>query len=128
MLTTRASLVIGVFEDLPRAEGAIRELQEAGFLDSQMGLVMRPEASRPLDTTKSAEPHAGQGAAAGLVAGGLLGGLLAAGTVMLPGIGPVLAAGVLATTVVGATAGAAAGGLVGALIGMGIPEEEIPYY
>jgi hypothetical protein len=89
---------------------------------------MRPETARPLDTSKGEEPHAGQGAAAGLIAGGFLGGLLAATTGLVPGIGPVFAAGLLATTFFGATAGAAAGGLVGALVGMGIPEEEIPYY
>ncbi len=128
MLTTRRSTAVGVFQERSQAECALRELQREGFLENQMGLIMRHEPSRLEDTTKSEEPHAGQGAAAGLVAGGFLGGVLAVATGLIPGVGPVLAAGLLTTALVGVTAGAAAGGLVGALIGLGIPEEEIPSY
>ena len=54
------------------------------------------------------------------------------GALAIPGIGPVLAGGALATAfglgggtaVAGAGIGAAAGGLVGALVGMGIPEAD----
>jgi hypothetical protein len=47
---------------------------------------------------------------------------------VIPGIGPVIAAGPLATTLLGIGVGAAAGGLIGALIDLGIPEEEAQYY
>jgi stress response protein YsnF len=46
----------------------------------------------------------------------------------VPGIGPVLAAGPLATALVGAGVGAAAGGMIGALTDLGIPEEHAHYY
>jgi hypothetical protein len=46
----------------------------------------------------------------------------------VPGIGPVLAGGILAATLGGAAVGAAAGGLLGALTAMGVPEEEARYY
>src|SRR5829696_9437168 len=60
---------------------------------------------------------------------GVLMGLLAGvGALVIPGIGPIVAGGALASTLAGAGIGAAAGGLVGALIGMGIPEEEARYY
>src|SRR5262249_39837932 len=78
-------------------------------------------------------------AATGVVGGGLLGGvvgwLVGIGALAIPGIGPVVAGGALATAfgiaggtaVAGAGIGAAAGGILGALIGMGIPEEEARY-
>ena len=52
------------------------------------------------------------------------------GALVIPGIGPVLAGGALATAfgLAGAGIGAAAGGIGGALVGMGIPEEEARYF
>ena len=75
---------------------------------------------------------AGEGAAAGAVGGGVVGGVLGllagVGALAIPGIGPIIAGGALASTLAGAGIGAAAGGLIGALIGMGIPEEDARYY
>jgi hypothetical protein len=62
------------------------------------------------------------------VLGGVGGLLVGLGVLAIPGIGPVLAAGPLATTLLGAGVGAAAGGLIGSLIDLGIPEEEAKYY
>jgi len=50
---------------------------------------------------------------------GLLAGL---GVMAIPGLGPVVAAGWLASVLLGAGAGAATGGIIGALTGAGIPE------
>jgi uncharacterized protein (TIGR02271 family) len=59
----------------------------------------------------------------------VLGGLLGAGAALLiPGIGPVVAGGILAATFGGAAIGAVAGGLIGALTAMDIPEDEARYY
>jgi uncharacterized protein (TIGR02271 family) len=60
--------------------------------------------------------------------GGVLGLLAGVGALAIPGIGPIIAGGALASTLAGAGIGAAAGGLVGALVGMGVPEEEARYY
>ncbi len=68
------------------------------------------------------------GAGIGAVLGGLGGLLLGLGTLAIPGIGPVLAAGPLAGTLVGAGAGAVTGGIIGALVGLGIPEEQAHAY
>ena len=78
--------------------------------------------------------NVGGGLATGAVVGGILG---AAAALLIPGVGPVLAGGILApllgagataagVAAAGALAGAAAGGLVGAFSGLGIPEEEAP--
>jgi hypothetical protein len=57
--------------------------------------------------------------------GGLLVGL---GALAIPGVGPLIAAGPIATTLLGAGVGAAAGGLLGALVDVGVPEDEANYY
>ena len=57
--------------------------------------------------------------------GGLLAGL---GLLAIPGLGPVVAVGWLASLAVGAAAGAAAGGLVGALVSAGTPDDHAHVY
>jgi len=76
------------------------------------------------------------GVAKGAATGGVLGagaGLLTGlGLLAIPGIGPVVAAGWLGATVIGAATGAVAGGAVGGLVGAlteaGVPEEEAHVY
>jgi hypothetical protein len=69
------------------------------------------------------------GAATGAVSGGVVGGLLgAAAALLLPGLGPALAGGILAVTLGSVALGAVAGSFVGALTGFGIPEEDALYY
>src|SRR6266567_7132827 len=73
--------------------------------------------------------EAAPGAAVGAVSGGIIGGVIgAAAALLIPGIGPAIAGGILVTVLGGAAIGAAAGGIVGALVGMGVPEEEAHYY
>jgi len=79
---------------------------------------------------------AGSGIAKGAATGGVLGagaGLLTGlGLLTIPGIGPVVAAGWLGATVIGAATGAAAGGAIGGLVGAlteaGVPEEDAHIY
>jgi uncharacterized protein (TIGR02271 family) len=75
---------------------------------------------------------AAEGAGIGGAVGGTLGAVLAAATaagtsLVLPGLGLVIA-GPLAAAAAGAGAGAATGGLLGALVGWGIPEERVKHY
>ena len=83
------------------------------------------------DTTEAAE-GAGAGATAGTILGGLTGLLVGLGALVIPGVGPVIAAGTIATALgsaaLGAGIGAASGGLLGALVGAGIPEEDANVY
>jgi hypothetical protein len=62
-----------------------------------------------------------EGAAEGAVTGGVIGGgvglVAGLGMLAVPGIGPIVAAGWLASTAAGAAAGAATGGLVGGIVG-----------
>jgi hypothetical protein len=68
------------------------------------------------------------GAGIGAALGGIAGLVVGLGVLAIPGIGPIVAAGPLATTLAGAGIGAAAGGIIGALTDVGIPEEEAGYY
>jgi uncharacterized protein (TIGR02271 family) len=64
--------------------------------------------------------------------GGTVGLLAGLGVILIPGIGPILAAGPLVATLtgagVGAAAGAAVGSLVGALTRIGVPEQDAHFY
>jgi hypothetical protein len=125
------STVVGVFEKRADAERAIDELHRIGFRDDQIGFIWRGEDRTHTTTSHedTAGDHAASGAVGGMVAGAGIGGLIAAAAALaIPGFGPVVAGGILATILGGAAAGAAAGGILGALVGMGVPEEEARYY
>ena len=84
----------------------------------------------PADPTPAAETDGAT--ASGAVTGGALGavaGFLAAiSAITIPGIGPVVGAGILVSTLVGAGIGATTGGLIGALVAEGVPEDEARGY
>jgi hypothetical protein len=68
------------------------------------------------------------GAGIGGAMGGVAGSLAGLGLLAILGLGPVVAAGWLAATAVGAAAGAAAGGLVGALVGARVSDTDAHVY
>ncbi len=140
---TQRSTLIGVFDTHESAHNAVEALHRAGFTNHQITMVMHHRNQEKtqitdLDAAKAAqvtgESKELKGLAVGVVAGGLLGGALAAVVVLIPGIGPVLAAGgllsatLLASVGSGVVGGAVGGGLVGALVGLEFPEEEARQY
>jgi hypothetical protein len=123
--------VVGLFYERGQAERAIRELKDSGFEESQIGVLMqdRERQQELADTTgTNVSGAATAGAIGGGVTGGVLGLLAGVGALAIPGIGPIVAGGALASTLAGAGIGAAAGGLLGALVGMGVPEEDARYF
>jgi tetrahydromethanopterin S-methyltransferase subunit C len=58
----------------------------------------------------------------------VLGGIAALAALAIPGIGPLLAAGPIATVISGALVGGTLGGLVGSFTGLGIPTERAQEY
>jgi len=128
MDTTR-STVVGVFEHRNQAETAISELHRAGFNDHQIGIATRggtePGDAATGETSGATAEGAGHGLVTGAVTGGVVGALAA---LLIPGIGPILAGGILAATLGGAALGAATGTLLGALVKLGVPEEHAQYY
>jgi hypothetical protein len=125
MTLRERSTVVGVFADHAQAEQAIQALERAGFTDEQIGFIRRGEGR----TGEESRPGTGEKVATGALGGGVLGGILgAAAALLIPGFGPAIAGGILATTFGGAAIGAAAGGIIGALTKVGVPEEEAHYY
>ncbi len=121
--------VVGVFRSRDDAEHAIDELHRLGFRDDEIGFAARGDDHSVTHTTTDKAADTGSGALSGAIAGAGIGGFIAAAAaVLIPGFGPVLAGGILATVLGGAAVGAAAGGIMGALIGLGVPEEEAHYY
>jgi hypothetical protein len=137
-----------LFDNFADAQGAVEDLKAFQIPDSDISLVasapaeMRDRAAEPALATNRdprAEERASEAAhdaSKGAGIGGVLGGVggLAAGLGLLaiPGLGPVVAAGWLVSTAVGAAAGAAAGGaaggIVGALTNAGVSEEDAHVY
>ncbi len=123
--------VVGLFRDQPSAERAIQSLKAAGFPERQIGVAVRDRAQQEA-ITEGTGTQAAEGAATGAMSGGVVGGVIGllagVGALAIPGIGPIIAGGALASTLAGAGIGAAAGGLLGALVGMGIPEEDARHF
>jgi len=122
--------VTGLFDDYEDASEAVGQLEALGIPISDISIVASNSTGwydDKGDSSKIAEGAAG-GAGIGAVIGGA-GGLLAGlGLIAIPGVGPVVAAGWLAATAVGALTVGAAGGIVGALTKSGVPEEDAHVY
>lgn len=123
--------VVGLFRNQADAERGIQRLKESGFNESQIGVALR-DRSQQQELAESTGTQVAEGAATGAISGGVLGGVIGllagVGALAIPGIGPIIAGGTLASTLAGAGIGAAAGGLLGALVGMGIPEEDARHF
>ena len=124
-----------LYNDYSTAAKVVAELKAAGLRESEISIIANnadnwyaPDRKRDTKTSsgrvdrdhdgtddrvEGAETGAGVGAGVGSAVG-LLAGL---GLIAIPGIGPVVAAGWLVSTLAGTAAGAATGGIIGALSG-----------
>ena len=123
-------VMVAVFDDRLEAERAVDDLMGCGFSADQLGFVIRgSDAVRGGMITDTPGAKDRKGAVTGALTGAVAGGLTAAAvTALIPGVGPVLAAGMLAMFFGYAAAGAAIGGIFGAMTGLGVSEEEARYY
>lgn len=132
---------IGVFSHRRDAEAALTELRDAGIPLSTVSIIAKDtngqgiagvDVDKNVGTSNKADDGIKTGAATGGVLGGLTGLLVGLGTLAIPGVGPVIAGGAvataLATTAAGGAIGAAAGSIVGGLVGLGIPEDKARVY
>jgi hypothetical protein len=124
---TTGRTAIGLFRDRSHAENAIRALRQAGFREDQIGMAMPESASARAPKVDAAEEVA-EGATVGALTGGVVGGLVGLlGSLLIPGVGPILLGGVMAT-LWGAGIGVATGGFMGALVSMGVPESDAAHF
>jgi len=122
-------IVVALFEERSEAKGAIRDLKNAGFTNEQIGIVTQDRVEAGEAPSEGSAVGLAEGAAAGALTGGVIGGLVGlVSSLLIPGLGPLVVGGVLASTLMGMGVGAATGGLIGALVGMGVPEEDARYF
>lgn len=126
-----------LYDNYADAQRAVTNLEAAGVPHSDLSIVANNSdnwysADKKIDRDRDGVDDRAEGAATGAGIGAGVGGaaglLTGLGLLAIPGLGPVVAAGWLASTALGAAAGAATGGAVGALTQAGVSEEEAPLY
>jgi hypothetical protein len=123
--------VFGIYTTQLQVELAVDELKAAGFRNTDIS-VLFPENVGTKDFAVKKETKAPEGTAAGAVTGGVVGGALGwlagIGSLAIPGVGPLIAAGPIIGLLTGVGVGGSVGAITGALIGVGIPEYEAKRY
>lgn len=138
-------IVSAVFDSEKEAQSALNELRSAGIDESSISIIGRHgEQSSSDDIAANDSTNVGandsgdgmnaSGAAKGALGGAVVGGLLGIAALAIPGVGPLAAAGAIASgaipgaAAIGAGAGAVAGGLTGLLTGHGVSDDDARYY
>ncbi|HVF50500.1 MAG TPA: hypothetical protein VNA19_10465 [Pyrinomonadaceae bacterium] len=129
----------GIFNSRADAERAVESLRASGVPDERISLLSpgtsAEEFEQSVPTTETEQP--GMGKALGGAVGGALGvagGLhlgAAAASLFVPGVGPILAAGIIGAALLGAggaATGVAAGGALENNIAEGLPHDELYVY
>ena len=116
--------IIGIFDTLRQAHRAMEMLRNSNLSLEDVSVV-----SRAADQGVTVNDGDDVSASAGATVGAVWGGVLGLATLAIPGIGPIIAGGALATAVAsaltGALTGAVVGGIAAALIHFGgISEDE----
>ena len=131
--------VAGIFKSYVDASRAVENLRAAGISEDRVNLLSPgtelDELEREVPTTETEQP--GMGKALGGAVGGALGvagGLqmgAAAASLFVPGVGPILAAGIAAAALLGlggAATGAFAGDAIEDAMSEGLPHDELYVY
>jgi len=129
-----------LYDDYDIAARAVADLERAGIPRDDISIVASnaegwydrdrtaPRVDRDHDGRDDRAEGAAAGAGIGATIGGVAGLLAGLGLLAIPGIGPVVAAGWLASTALGAAAVGTAGGLIGALTQSGVSERDANVY
>lgn len=135
------TVISRLYDNYSDATRAVSELERAGVPHDDISIVANnvegwyrddDDGSRRVDRDRDGvDDRAGgtaAGAGIGAVVGGAAGLLAGLGMLAIPGLGPVVAAGWLASTALAAVVGGTAGGLIGALTQSGVSEEDANVY
>lgn len=126
-----SNLVSAVFDSHAEAERAVADLRAAGISDSAISVVARHDGKNSVTDGSGADATEFAGKVA---AGAGIGTLLGIAALAIPGVGPLVAAGAIASTAIpaaaitGAALGGAAGGLEKVLTDHGVSDEDSRYY
>ncbi len=129
-----STVITRLFDTYEHASIAVTALESQGIPHADISLVANNADERysnvvpAQQTAETASTGAGAGATLGTMLGGGAGLLAGLGMLAIPGVGPVVAAGWLVATALGAGVGAASGGLLGSLVGAGVSETDAHVY
>jgi hypothetical protein len=130
-MTGKNLVVYGIYSHRSQAEAGVDRLIGAGFRKEDISVLMQ-DNSGTKDFAHEKDTKAPEGTTAGVIAGGAIGGafglVVGLGAIVIPGLGPLLAAGPIIAALTGIGSGGIVGGIIGALVGMGIPEYEAKRY
>lgn len=131
------SRITALFDSQTHAAEAVQELQSMGATDAHLSFISRHgDEGAASGVAPDAGDGTAEGAGKGLLAGAGVGALFGLAAAFIPGVGPFITAGVLATTLgaagggalAGAVVGGASGAVAGALANAGYTKEEADYY
>lgn len=126
-----SNLVSAVFDSHAEADSAVAALRSAGVADSAISVVAQHDGR---NTATDGNGDDTQEFVGKVAAGAGIGTLLGIAALAIPGVGPLVAAGAIASTaipgaaVTGALLGGAAGGLEKVLTDHGVSGEDAAYY
>jgi uncharacterized membrane protein len=125
--------VVGVYKTIDEAEQAVHALDKARYPINQVTIVSKDIATeKKVHGYVTACDVSKAGAKSGAWLGGIFGLLVGAAFMWVPGVGPVIVAGSLASALLGgvegALAGSALGGILSGLAAWGISKQHILKY
>lgn len=126
------NLVSAVFDNQQDAQRAVEALRSAGLNDSAISIIAQQGDGKNTTTDGAGEAVTDVVGKTALGAG--VGTLLGIAALAIPGVGPLVAAGAIASSAIpgaaltGAAIGAVAGGLTGLLTDHGVSKEDASYY
>ena len=125
-------IVLAAYDAQSQANAAVDALRARGIPEAAISVALR-DSTQETTAEELAEIDAdsestGTDVAIGSAAGGLLGFFAGMALFSIPGLGPFLGIGVLATTLGGAAAGSAFGERTGHLSTLGLPEDRAEHY
>lgn len=128
------TLVSAVFDSRSEAERAVSQLRNAGVPDSAISIIAQREHGESAVTTDGSGEEVAKDVVGTAALGAGAGTLLGIAALAIPGVGPLVAAGAIASTAIpgaaltGAAIGAAAGGVAGLLKDHGVSGDDADYY
>ena len=127
--------IVAIFDNYSNAENAAKQIKDEGLRTDDISIIAKESEEGSGDTTESMgltmgtdQKGVNDNISNGVISGGILGGLagllIGAGSMAIPGLGIIAAAG----PITGLLSGAVTGGIVGGLIDLGIPENKSRQY
>lgn len=126
-----SKIVVGLFDNQDYAETAARQIKDQGLRTDDISIVAKHGEEHGAEIEgrmKGDHTDINDNISDGVLSGGVLGGIaglvIGAGSMIIPGLGIIAAAG----PITGLLSGAVTGGIVGGLVDLGIPENRSKQY